>query len=208
MSLSAKAEGWRDTLVMARKAYQEKAYDKAYNLYQKAQKGAPKDLSFSDEMAQSAYKARKFDLAEKHYNESISKAKSKTAKLRNYHNLGNAQMKQKKYNEAISSYKNALKINPNDQQTKYNLSEALRNKKEQQNKQNQQNQKQQQNQNKQNQQQKNQQNQQQQNQNNQKVPNKPVERMLDELMKAEANTKRKIGGEKGEKSNNNSGKDW
>jgi hypothetical protein len=45
-------------------------------------------------------------------------------------------------------------------------------------------------------------------QKNGQLPNKSVERMLDELMKAESETKRKIGGQKGSGTTNRSGKDW
>lgn len=46
-----------------------------------------------------------------------------------YHNLGNAYLFQKKYDEAINAYKKALKLNPNDEDTRYNLAFALKQKK-------------------------------------------------------------------------------
>ncbi|MES2800828.1 MAG: tetratricopeptide repeat protein [Bacteroidota bacterium] len=217
------AEGWRDTLEMARSAYRSNSYEKAYEFYQKAQKGAPKEVDLSDELAQSAYKSNKYKNAEDVYRQSASSASSKHSKARKYHNLGNSQMKQKNYQGAIESYKQALKNDPKNNKTRYNLSEAIRKSKEEQKKQ-QQNQKdqqqnQQQNQNQQQQQnQQNQQNQQQQQnkpgqpkegkQGSKNLPNKAVERMLDDLMKAEQETKRKIGGNQGKPNSTNSGKDW
>lgn len=41
-----------------------------------------------------------------------------------FHNMGNSYMDAQKYKEAVSAYKQALKINPNDQDTKYNLAYA------------------------------------------------------------------------------------
>jgi Ca-activated chloride channel family protein len=41
-----------------------------------------------------------------------------------FHNMGNSYMDAQKYKEAASAYKQALKINPNDQDTKYNLAYA------------------------------------------------------------------------------------
>ncbi len=41
-----------------------------------------------------------------------------------FHNLGNSYMDQKKYTEAIEAYKNALRNNPTDEQTRYNLALA------------------------------------------------------------------------------------
>lgn len=45
-----------------------------------------------------------------------------------YHNLGNAYLFQKKYNEAIEAYKKSLKLNPGDEDTRYNLAYALKHK--------------------------------------------------------------------------------
>ena len=69
-----------------------------------------------------------------------------------YHNLGNSYLAQKKYQEAVDAYKNALRRNPGDSQTRENYIyakkklEGQQNQDQQQNQQNQQNQDQQQNQ--------------------------------------------------------------
>ncbi|MDT0649422.1 tetratricopeptide repeat protein [Autumnicola edwardsiae] len=49
---------------------------------------------------------------------------SKEEKHRINHNLGNSFMKQKKYQEAVEAYKNALRNNPSDEETRYNLALA------------------------------------------------------------------------------------
>lgn len=76
-----------------------------------------------------------------------------------FHNLGNTYLAQKKYAEAVEAFKNSLKRNPSDIDTKTNLAYAQKMLKDQQNQQNQQNQNQNQNQD-QNQNQNNQDNQQ------------------------------------------------
>ena len=50
------------------------------------------------------------------------------------HNLGNVAMKDKKYAEAVEAYKEALRKNPNDDETRYNLALAQKLLKEQQKK--------------------------------------------------------------------------
>jgi hypothetical protein len=50
--------------------------------------------------------------------------------------MGNALMKGQRYQEAVKSYIESLKLNPNDQDTKYNLSYALAKLREQQQQQN------------------------------------------------------------------------
>jgi Ca-activated chloride channel family protein len=136
-------------------------------------------------------------------------------------------MQKKDYQGAVDSYKEALRNNPNEEETRYNLSEAIRKlkeeKKQQQNQQkntdNQQtkNKKEPQNsKDKQDQQQKNQQNNtktnnpkpKEQQKSPSRLPNKSVERMLDQLSKSEAVTKRKMGGSRQKENSIKSGKDW
>lgn len=230
------SQEWRDSLSVARQAYKKKEYKKALDYYRSAQKKAPENIDLSDEMGQSAYKAREFEQAEKIYQQSTTSKKDKDAKARTYHNMGNSRMQKKDYQGAIESYKESLRNKPNDEETRYNLSEAIRRLKDQQNKdkKNDQDQDQNKDQNDQNKDQKNnnknqnqnqnkdqnkgqgnnnnQNNQQDQNkgdgQNPSRLPNKSVERMLDQLMKAESQTKRKIGGQKGQSDSTKSGKDW
>ncbi len=70
----------------------------------------------------------------------IAENQSIDPKLRSqsYHNLGNSLMKQEKYQESIEAYKHALKLNPSDMDTKYNLEYARKKLIQQQNQQRQQ----------------------------------------------------------------------
>lgn len=215
---TAWSQGWRDTLNLARNAYKSQEYDRALAYYEKAQKGAPQGVDLSSEMGQTAYKARKFDRAEELYKQAPNKKNSDS-----FHNLGNSKMKQKDYAGAIEAYKEALRINPKDDETRYNLSEAIRQQKQaqqqqqnqdkQQNNQQQQNQNQSQNQSQSQQSKPSQNGQSQQGQGNQEsqqgqLSNKAADRMLDDLMKKEAETKQRMGGGARGKNQSNSGKDW
>ncbi len=51
-----------------------------------------------------------------------------------YHNLGNALMQEKKFDQAIEAYKNALRNNPEDEETRYNFALAKKKDKENPNK--------------------------------------------------------------------------
>jgi tetratricopeptide (TPR) repeat protein len=61
--------------------------------------------------------AKQFQLAAKMLTDTMLKARS-------FHNLGNCSMEKKEYEEAVKAYKQALKLNPSDKDTKYNLAYA------------------------------------------------------------------------------------
>ena len=52
------------------------------------------------------------------------KANDPVLKSNAYHNLGNAYFNQQKYKESIEAYKNSLRLQPKDMQTKQNLAQA------------------------------------------------------------------------------------
>lgn len=73
--------------------------------------------------------------------EAGQKANAKDLKHKAFHNQGNMFMSQKNYAAAVEAYKQALRNNPNDDQTRYNLALAKKmQEKEQQNQDNQDNQ--------------------------------------------------------------------
>lgn len=51
-------------------------------------------------------------------------ASNKSDKHRAYHNMGNVFMKNKEYQKAVEAYKEALRNNPTDEETRYNLALA------------------------------------------------------------------------------------
>ena len=56
--------------------------------------------------------------------EAVTNSRSKTEKHKAYHNIGNALMQKKRCKEAVSAYKNALRNNPSDDESRYNLALA------------------------------------------------------------------------------------
>lgn len=58
------------------------------------------------------------------HSEAATTAEEKPLKHDAFHNKGNAFMKQKKYSEAVEAYKQSLRNNPKDDETRYNLALA------------------------------------------------------------------------------------
>lgn len=75
-------------------------------------------------MANMYYGKEKPAQATSRYKQAAKVAETKDAKHDVFHNLGNSLMDQKKYQEAIDAYKNALRNNPKDDETRYNLALA------------------------------------------------------------------------------------
>ena len=82
------------------------------------------------------YKQEKYEEAAEQFQALTHKATSKDTLAKAYHNLGNALLKSKKYKESVEAYKNALKNNPTDEDTRYNLACAQQYLKQQQQQQN------------------------------------------------------------------------
>ncbi len=70
------------------------------------------------------YGQENYEESGKIFNELGETAKTPDAKSGSWYNLGNTLMSQQKYKESIEAYKKALRVNPDDQDAKYNLEYA------------------------------------------------------------------------------------
>jgi tetratricopeptide (TPR) repeat protein len=116
--------------------YKLRNYEEAQKYYEKAIEGGNTDYKTQFNLGDSYYQQGKFDDAAKKFEEIVETAKTKKDKANAYHNLGNSWLKKKDYQKSIDAYKNALKNNPADEETRYNLAYAQK-KLEEQNKKNQ-----------------------------------------------------------------------
>ena len=115
----------------------EEEYRKALNL-------RPENEQWNFNLADALYKQMRFEDAEHRFDELAGKLESDLEKARALHNKGNSQLMQQRFDDSIESYKEALRKNPDDLDTKYNLAYAQMLKKQQEEQQqNQQNQDQQ-----------------------------------------------------------------
>ena len=72
-------------------------------------------------LGNSYIKKGSFDEALYRLDQAAKAATSKNEKHKAYHNIGNVLMKNKKCKEAVEAYKNALRNDPTDNETRYNL---------------------------------------------------------------------------------------
>lgn len=106
------------------KQYDIKKYSEAEKNYNQALTKNKDSYKSIFNLGDAYYKQNKFEEAAEQFQILTHKATSKDTLSKAYHNLGNSLLKAKKYQESIDAYKNALKNNPNDEDTRYNLSYA------------------------------------------------------------------------------------
>jgi|TARA_B110000971_G_scaffold132766_1_gene135888 tetratricopeptide (TPR) repeat protein len=70
------------------------------------------------------YNSELYDEALLRHLEAVENSSSKPEKHKAYHNIGNILMQQKRCKEAVSAFKNALRNNPSDDESRYNLALA------------------------------------------------------------------------------------
>ena len=112
-------------ILLGNQYYRQAQFDLAEAQYRKALDIEPKNTTAQYNLANALQKQKKYEEASELL-ETFSKSVSdKNLKSASYYNQGVAYTKLKKLEESIESYKNALRLNPDDQQARENLQKAL-----------------------------------------------------------------------------------
>jgi len=89
--------------------------------YRKAIAKKQSNAIASYDLGNAYYNNEHFEEALLRHTEAVEFAKTKEQKYKAWHNIGNTLMKAKKCQEAVEAYKNALRNNPSDDETRYNF---------------------------------------------------------------------------------------
>lgn len=188
----------RDYLRSGNKQYKDSLFIKAEVDYRKALEVNPKSTDAMYNLANTLLMQQKANEAMEQF-ESVSKIEKDKSKLAQiYHNMGVILHVNKQYPQCIEAYKEALRNNPKDDETRYNLALAQKMLKDQQqqNQDQQQEQKQEKKEDQQQDQQKDEQNQQQQNQQQQQNKNEMskenAQQLLNAVMQDEKDVQEKV----------------
>lgn len=107
------------------KKYKEEKYDEAQTNYQKALEINNESFYGKFNLADAMYRQKKYEDAAQQFGTIASKEQDKLLKAQAYHNLGNSLFQSKKIKESVDAYKNALRYNPKDEDTRFNLAYAM-----------------------------------------------------------------------------------
>lgn len=193
----------RDYLRSSNKLYKDSLFVKAEVDYRKALEVNPKSSAAMYNLGNALLMQQKAQEAMEQYQAAsrLEKDKAKLAQI--YHNMGVILQSSKKLPECIEAYKESLRNNPHDNETRYNLALAQKQLKDQQQNQNQDKQQEQKQDQKQDEQQQNkdqqdqdkkdqQQNNQQQQQNQNEMSKENAEQLLNAAMQDEKNVQDKV----------------
>lgn len=120
------AQNPRSDIRKGNEAYRLGEFDKANELYGSHQKDEKYGDVAAFNQANTNFRLEKFEEAVNQYKEIANRTQNKDLKARAFHNLGNSLMKTENYKESVEAYKNALRNNPNDEESRYNLALAKR----------------------------------------------------------------------------------
>ncbi len=139
LTLTSRAQNERKFVRQGNKYYEEAMKDtskldtaqfnKAEIEYRKALDKKPDDSKWDFNLADALYKQKRFDQSAEKFREIADKSTDNIEKSRALHNLGNSLLMSQKLDESIAAYKEALRNNPKDLETKYNLLYAMNMKK-------------------------------------------------------------------------------
>ena len=106
------------------KQYYEKKYEAAEKKYLQGLIKNKDSYKSAFNLGDAYYQQGKYEEAAEQFQSLTHRATAKDTLSKAYHNLGNSLMKTKKYQEGLDAYKNALKNNPNDEDSRYNYAYA------------------------------------------------------------------------------------
>jgi len=111
--------------------YNKKDYDQSLVNYDKALKKSPGNPDAHFNQGDAQYRKNDYEKAAASYDDVLQSKADENTRQSAYYNKGVAMIRQKKLDESIDAWKNALRLNPEDSEARENLVKALLEKKKQ-----------------------------------------------------------------------------
>jgi Ca-activated chloride channel homolog len=121
MCITSFAQNKKSFLRDGNELYNDSSYNDAEIQYRKSLEKDQDYFNASFNLADAVYKQERYEESSALFDALKDNAPTETDLAKVYHNLGNSLVQEQKLEEAIAAYKSALRINPNDKDTRYNL---------------------------------------------------------------------------------------
>lgn len=125
LKIQAQAQPENKAIRSGNKLYKEGKYDQALPEFEKALGQNPGNPVTRYNLGNAQFRKEDFAASGKSFDEAASTAITNDLKQRSLYNKGVSLSKQKKLQESIEAYKQALRLNPKDETNRYNLEKAL-----------------------------------------------------------------------------------
>jgi Ca-activated chloride channel homolog len=107
------------------KAYMEENYTDAEIGFRKAEEANRDSYIARYNTSAALYQQQQLEEAGQRFAELMGETSDPSEQAKLLHNMGNVLVEGEQYNEAVEAYKRSLKLNPADEDTRYNLAYAL-----------------------------------------------------------------------------------
>ncbi|HHU42414.1 MAG TPA: tetratricopeptide repeat protein [Fermentimonas caenicola] len=112
----------RKNIRKGNKEYKEQKFSEAADYFSKAVEGNPNSQEANYNLGNTLYRQKEWDKAIEQYNQSNALEQENPIKVSaGMHNIGNAMLQKKQLKESMEAYKMALRLNPQDDEARYNL---------------------------------------------------------------------------------------
>ena len=136
-AMAANAQNDRDYIREGNRNFRSGKFAEAEVSYRKSIEKNPRNPQAAYNLGNALFAQKKDSAAVVAYESGVQLETSAIRKSMGYHNMGVVCQSHKMFSEAIEAYKNALRLNPKDDEARYNLEICKKQHKNQQNKQNQ-----------------------------------------------------------------------
>ncbi len=132
MTTAAVAQADQQMISLGNKLYKQQQFEKAAEEYRKAAALNEKNVKAQYNLGNAFYRGKKLPEAEKAFDVAATNSTVAAEKANALYNKGVSLSQQKKLKESIDTYKNSLRLAPDDTQARENLQKALNELKQQQ----------------------------------------------------------------------------
>lgn len=123
---STSAQEANDFISKGNKLYDEQKFGEAEMTYREGQESGADAFISGFNLGDALFKQERYEEAAGVFQTLPNLTDDKEQKAAAYHNLGNSFLKAEKYQESVDAFKQSLRNNPKDLDTKYNLAYAMR----------------------------------------------------------------------------------
>lgn len=124
ISQQAAAQAGRRHLREGNRLYHKEQFDESELSYRRALEKDEESPGARFNLGNSLYKQERYDEALRYFGELAGEIDDPVNRSRVYHNIGNSMLMSGQIEQSIEAYKEALRNNPQDQETRYNLAFA------------------------------------------------------------------------------------